>query len=187
MDLTNHFLIAMPSLQDSSFKRSVVYVCEHNDEGAMGVVVNVPIDISLTNMLEQLDLERSLPVTQAQRLDQPVFNGGPVSSDRGFVLHNHGGVFSSSIQVTPHLSVTTSKDILAILGSDDSPEKFLVALGYAGWDAGQLEQELVDNHWLTIEADPAILFDTPINERWQKAVAKLGINAANLSIDKGHA
>lgn len=188
MDLTNHFLIAMPSLQDASFKRSVVYLCEHNDEGAMGIVINLPIDISVDSMLEQLELDRDEDaITQPKRLSQPVLSGGPVSNDRGFVLHNHDGAFSSSIEVTPSLKLTTSKDILAILGTDTTPDNFLVALGYAGWDAGQLEKELVDNHWLTCEADPSIMFNTPINERWDKAIAKLGINAANLSADKGHA
>ncbi|MGF1715042.1 YqgE/AlgH family protein [Photobacterium chitinilyticum] len=189
MNLTNHFLVAMPSMQDPNFKGSVVYVCEHNDDGAMGIVINLPIDISVGNMLEQIEVERDLPVNNPASLEQPVFNGGPVSGDRGFVLHLHlqKGHFSSSINITEQVSVTTSKDILPLLGTMESPEKFLVALGYAGWTSGQLEQELAENTWLTTEADPDVVFNTPINERWDKAVAQLGISSAHLSIDTGHA
>ncbi|UTV28147.1 YqgE/AlgH family protein [Photobacterium atrarenae] len=189
MNLTNHFLVAMPSMQDPNFKGSVVYICEHNDEGAMGLVINLPIDISVGNMLDQIDVERDLPLKNPASLEQPVFNGGPVSGDRGFVLHLHqqDEDFSSSIDITEQLSVTTSKDILALLGTSKAPEKFLVALGYAGWNAGQLEQELAENTWLTTEADPEVVFNTPISERWGKAVAQLGINAAHLSTQAGHA
>ncbi|GAL08182.1 YqgE/AlgH family protein [Photobacterium aphoticum] len=187
MNLTNHFLVAMPSMQDPNFKGGVVYICEHNDEGAMGIVINLPIEISVGSMLDQIDIERDAPVTDPASLEQPVFNGGPVSADRGFVLHNLSGRFSSSIAITEEVSVTTSKDILALLGTDHAPEHFLVALGYAGWDAGQLEQELSENTWLTTEADPDVVFNTPVNERWTKAIAQLGINATHLSIEVGHA
>ncbi|WP_064601970.1 YqgE/AlgH family protein [Photobacterium sp. J15] len=191
MNLTNHFLVAMPSMQDPHFKGSVVYICEHNEDGAMGLVINLPIDISVGNMLEQIDIERDLPLENPTSLEQPVFNGGPVSGDRGFVLHmnlkpEHND-FSSSIDITEKLSITTSKDILALLGTSEAPEKFLVALGYAGWGAGQLEQEMAENTWLTMEADPDVVFNTPISERWDKAIARLGISSAHLSIDKGHA
>ena len=189
MNLTNHFLVAMPNMQDPNFKGSVIYVCEHNDEGAMGIVINLPIDISVGNMLEQIEIERDLPVNDQASLEQPVFNGGPVSVDRGFVLHlhQHDDHFDSSINITDKVAVTTSKDILPLLGTSEAPEKFLVALGYAGWSAGQLEQELAENTWLTTEADPDVVFNTPISERWDKAVAQLGISAAHLSTDKGHA
>lgn len=187
MNLTNHFLVAMPSMQDPHFKRGVVYVCEHNEEGAMGLVINQPIDISIGSMLEQIEVERQLPVKNPNSLEQRVLNGGPVSEDRGFVLHQPKGGFDSSININEEISVTTSQDILPLLGTCEAPEKFLIALGYAGWSAGQLEQELADNSWLTIEADPQLIFETPINERWDKAVAKLGINSANLSTEKGHA
>ncbi|MGF1726969.1 YqgE/AlgH family protein [Photobacterium nomapromontoriensis] len=187
MNLTNHFLVAMPSMQDPNFKGGVVYICEHNDEGAMGIVINLPIEISVGNMLEQIEIARDLPVNNPSSLEQPVFNGGPVSADRGFVLHNKSGCFSSSIDITDHVSVTTSKDILSLLGTSEAPEQFLVALGYAGWDAGQLELELAENTWLTTEANPDVVFNTPISERWNKAIAQLGINATHLSIEKGHA
>ncbi|MGF1687749.1 YqgE/AlgH family protein [Photobacterium japonica] len=187
MNLTNHFLVAMPSMQDPNFKGGVVYICEHNDEGAMGIVINLPIDISVGSMLDQIEIEREQPITNPDSLEQPVFNGGPVSADRGFVLHNQTGHFSSSITLTEQVAVTTSKDILSLLGTHEAPDHFLVALGYAGWDAGQLEQELTENTWLTTEADPDVVFSTPIHERWAKAIAQLGINATHLSIDKGHA
>lgn len=189
MNLTNHFLVAMPSMQDPNFKGSVVYVCEHNDEGAMGIVINLPIDISVASMLEQIEVERDLPINDPASLEQPVFNGGPVSGDRGFVLHlyQQDDHFDSSINITDQVAVTTSKDILPLLGTSEAPEKFLVALGYAGWSAGQLEQELAENTWLTTEANPDVVFNTPISERWDKAVAQLGISPAHLSTEKGHA
>ncbi|OEE65323.1 hypothetical protein A1OO_01415 [Enterovibrio norvegicus FF-33] len=187
MNFKNHFLVAMPSMLDDRFKHSVIYVCEHNEDGAMGLVINQPIDISVANMLEQIEVERESHVTHPVSLDQPVLFGGPVSEDRGFVLHKNRQEFGSSIQLSDALTVTTSKDILSILGTNDEPEQFIVALGYSGWDAGQLEQELAENSWLTIEADPTVIFDTPINERWEKALKQLGITALNLSSDIGHA
>ncbi|MCC4801076.1 YqgE/AlgH family protein [Enterovibrio norvegicus] len=187
MNLKNHFLVAMPSMADERFKQSVIYLCEHNDDGAMGLVINQAINISVANMLEQIEVERDLDLTHEVSLDQPVLFGGPVSEDRGFVLHKPNQVFGSSISLSDQLTVTTSKDILSILGTHDEPDQFIVALGYSGWDAGQLEQELTENSWLTIEADPKVIFDTPINERWEKALNQLGISGLNLSSDIGHA
>ncbi|STO42569.1 Uncharacterized ACR, COG1678 [Grimontia hollisae] len=174
-------------MADKRFQHSVVYMCEHNEDGAMGLVINQPINISIANMLEQIEVEREQDVTRPVSLNQPVLFGGPVSEDRGFVLHKNTKLFGSSIQLSEELTVTTSKDILSILGTNEEPEQFIVALGYAGWDAGQLEQELAENSWLTIEADPTVIFDTPINERWEKALKQLGIDALNLSADVGHA
>lgn len=174
-------------MADKRFQHSVVYMCEHNEDGAMGLVINQPINISIANMLEQIEVERDQDVTHPVSLNQPVLFGGPVSEDRGFVLHKNTKLFGSSIQLSEELTVTTSKDILSILGTNEEPEQFIVALGYAGWDAGQLEQELAENSWLTIEADPKVIFDTPINERWEKALKQLGIDALNLSADVGHA
>ncbi|KXF80136.1 YqgE/AlgH family protein [Enterovibrio coralii] len=187
MNLKNHFLVAMPSMADERFKHSVVYMCEHNDDGAMGLMINQPINISVASMLDQIELDREQDVTHPVSLDQPVLFGGPVSEDRGFVLHKNNKLFGSSIRLTENLTVTTSKDILSILGTNEEPDQFIVALGYAGWEAGQLEQELAENSWLTIEADPAVIFDTPINERWEKALKQMGISALNLSSDIGHA
>ena len=187
MNLTNHFLVAMPTMQDPNFQRSVIYVCEHNDEGAMGIIINQPIEISIADMLDQIDIERTLPLVDPLSLEYPVLNGGPVAEDRGFVLHTIQADYTSSIIITPQLAVTTSLDILDQLGTDKAPQQFIVALGYAGWDDGQLEQELANNNWLTIEADSNIIFSTPIDQRWQQALAKLGISPANLSSDIGHA
>lgn len=186
MNLTNHFLVAMPTMQDPSFKHSVIYLCEHNDEGAMGIIINQPIEISIADMLDEINIKRTLPLVDPLSIEYPVLNGGPVAEDRGFVLHRVQADYSSSIVITPQLAVTTSLDILSQLGTRLAPQQFIVALGYAGWDVGQLEQELADNNWLTIEADNNILFSTPIDQRWQQAIEKLGINPANLSSDIGH-
>lgn len=187
MNLTNHFLVAMPGMHDSTFNHGVIYICEHNDEGAMGIMINAPIDVTVGGMLKQVDIEPLYPREHHQSLDKPVLNGGPVSEDRGFVLHRPDAHFESSLNMTPEISVTTSKDILSVLGTNAEPSDYLVALGYAGWDAGQLEKELSDNSWLTIEADPELIFSTPVHEKWDKAIKKLGIEPAQLSSLSGHA
>ncbi|MEH0666789.1 YqgE/AlgH family protein [Vibrio scophthalmi] len=187
MNLTNHFLVAMPGMKDPYFKRSVIYVCEHNEEGAMGLMINAPIDITIGKMLERVDVQPVHPQLNTDSLEKPVLNGGPVSEDRGFILHRPKDTYESSIQMTSEISVTTSKDILSVLGTEAEPNRYLVALGYSGWEAGQLESELSENSWLTIEADPSVIFDTPIADRWQKAVQMLGIDVAQLSNDVGHA
>ncbi|NVD05610.1 YqgE/AlgH family protein [Vibrio sp. JPW-9-11-11] len=187
MNLTNHFLVAMPGMKDPYFQRSVIYVCEHNEEGAMGLMINAPIDITIGKMLEKVDVQSAHPKRLTESLDKPVLNGGPVSEDRGFILHQPKDEYESSIRMTDQISVTTSRDILGVLGTDAEPNHYLVALGYAGWEPGQLETELSENSWLTVEADPDVMFDTPINERWQKAVKMLGIDVAQLSSDIGHA
>jgi putative transcriptional regulator len=181
--LENHFLIAMPSLADSYFDKTVTYICEHNDEGAMGLIVNLPVNVTLNELLSQLDEDKEyLP-----ELTQRVLTGGPISPDRGFVLHSPQPGWSSSLALSNEVMITTSKDILMALGSKQEPENYMVTLGYAGWSPGQLEQEIKANSWLTIAADSEILFNTPIEQRWRKATEKLGINLANLSADVGHA
>ncbi len=187
MNLTNHFLVAMPGLKDPYFNHSVIYVCEHTEEGAMGLMINVPIDITVGKMLNQVDIQPVHPRLQPDSLNRPVYNGGPVAEDRGFILHKPKDHYESSVQMADDISVTTSKDILSVLGTEAEPSNYLVALGYSGWNAGQLEEELAENSWLTIEADSDIIFDTPIHERWQKAVSKLGIDVSQLSSQAGHA
>jgi putative transcriptional regulator len=172
----------MPSLSDPYFERSLVYLCEHSDEGAMGLVVNIPVDMSLDTMLTQLDL--SPPASSS--LKQPVLQGGPVHADRGFVLHSPLPGFTSSVAMGHELMVTTSKDILATLGTREAPAHWLVALGYAGWSAGQLEQELAHGTWLVIPPNPDLVFNTPIAQRWQQAAASIGVNAMHLSSEVGH-
>src|SRR5690554_2516421 len=182
--LQHHFLVAMPGLNDPFFHRSVTYVCEHNEDGAMGLVINQPIELSMADLLQQIDVQ---PTPNSKLARTPVFSGGPVATDRGFVLHSPQEGWRSSLLLGDEIMVTTSKDILESFGSERAPEKFLLALGYAGWEAGQLEEELAENSWLTIPADADIVFSTPVQERWQRATAKLGIDVWQLSSDAGHA
>lgn len=181
--LEHHFLIAMPSLKDPFFAGSVTYICEHNDDGAMGLVINIPVDMPLHELLHQLEM---CPEDRPE-LDQPVLQGGPVAADRGFVLHSPMAGFSSSQQLADDLMITTSRDVLEVLGTDKAPEKYLVALGYASWTPGQLEQELVENSWLTVPADSSLIFDIPIGQRWHQAIGRLGVDSRQLSSQVGHA
>lgn len=181
--LENQLLIAMPSLMDPFFYKTVTYICEHNDHGAMGLVINSPIDITLNELLEQINEQKPF----ADTLEQRVLSGGPVAQNKGFVLHSQQPGWSSSLQLSNELMITTSKDILMSLGTELAPKHYLVTLGYAGWEPGQLEQEISQNSWLTLPADNEILFLTPAEQRWQKATEKLGINLAHLSHDIGHA
>ena len=182
--LQNHFLIAMPTLDDPYFSRSLTYICEHNDEGAMGLVLNQPSTMNLKQLLEQTD--KTLTVSD-DKAEQIILAGGPVSQERGFVLHTEQPGWGSSLTLAPGIMVTTSRDILTAIGSNQGPDEALIALGYAGWTAGQLEQEMQENAWLTIEADEEILFNTPIHKKWQAAVNKLGFDVWQLAPGAGHA
>ncbi|WP_028117532.1 YqgE/AlgH family protein [Ferrimonas senticii] len=184
--LTDHLLIAMPSLQDPYFKRSVVYLCEHNDEGAMGLIINQVLDISLEKLLTTLELKEE-GFSLSRGSNNQVMLGGPVNNDRGFVLHSPIAGLPSSHLLTDQLMLTTSKDILLSLGTEQQPQHYLVALGYAGWSPGQLEQELAENSWLTVPANQQLLFEVPAQLRWQQALANLGVTAAQLSTEVGHA
>ena len=190
--LNNHLLIAMPGMQDPSFAHTLTYICQHSAEGAMGLVVNRSAHLQLADVLEQLGIS----IDDRRVLDRvQVFAGGPVQPDRGFVLHTplppreNSTPLDSTVQLTEALSLTTSRDVLPMLAdAEHGPSRALLALGYAGWGAGQLEQELRENAWLTIAVDDlAILFDHPAEERWQLAVGKLGIDPAHLSWQSGHA
>ena len=184
LSLENHFLIAMPSLAKSYFERTLIYVCEHNDEGSMGIVINQPVGMSLLELLKQVDIKTPIDEEKGKQI---VRAGGPVSEDRGFIIHSTQEGWDSSLQLTPSLMVTTSTDILSVLGNEKAPEKSIAALGYAGWTAGQLEDEIQQNSWLTVEADEELLFDTPIHLKWQTALNKLGIESWQLTDDFGHA
>ncbi|MEG3133448.1 YqgE/AlgH family protein [Rouxiella sp. T17] len=187
MNLQHHFLIAMPGLEEPMFKRSVVYVCEHNDEGAMGLVINKLVDdFTVKNVLDKLDIDPT-PRDPSINLDRPVFAGGPLADDRGFILHTPRQGFGSSIQISDQTMITTSKDVLETLGTPDQPKDVLVALGYAAWEQGQLEQELLNNSWLTIEASCDIIFRTPIADRWREAAKIMGIEISQLATHAGHA
>ena len=182
--LQNHLLIAMPSLDDPLFGRSVTYICEHNADGAMGIVINHPLSVDIANLLEQLEIEFD-GGSDAARMK--ICAGGPVQNDRGFVLHTPKAGFNSSMQLNQDLMITTSKDILEQLTTEAAPDKFILALGYAGWTAGQLEQEIADNAWLIIPADSGIIFDLTHAEKWQSATAKIGIKPWQLTNEAGHA
>jgi len=193
INLTNHFLIAMPNMADPYFSRTLTYVCEHNDQGALGIVVNRPIDMTLQALFERL----SLSMKDTARADAPIYFGGPVQTDRGFVLHEPAGDWQATLKVAAGtggtggtcgtIGLTTSKDILEAVGRGEGPAKMLVSLGYAGWSAGQIEHELSQNAWLTVEAKDAILFDLPPDERLPAAMDLLGLDYARLADQAGHA
>jgi putative transcriptional regulator len=183
INLTHHFLIAMPSMADPYFSKTLTYVCEHNDQGALGVVVNRPIDMTLQALFERL----SLTLKHKDLSDAPIYFGGPVQTDRGFVLHEPAGNWQSTLRVGDTVGLTTSKDILEAVGRGEGPQKLLVTLGYAGWSAGQLEHEIGQNAWLTVEAKDAILFDLPSEERLPAAMELLGVDYARLADSAGHA
>lgn len=181
--LKDHFLIAMPSLTQGIFAHSVTYLCEHNENGAMGLIINRPIGIALGEILEHLNIDGV-----RNHGEDPVMAGGPVQTERGFVLHRTSERhWESTMPITEEISLTTSRDVLDALAHNEGPASALVALGYAGWGAGQLERELAENAWLTIPADSAIIFNLPAEERFNAAVAKLGINIAQLAPGAGHA
>jgi len=180
--LVNHFLVAMPSLHDPNFQQSVVYVCEHNAGSALGIVINRPSRVVLGEIFKQL----SITVDDPALVQRPVFQGGPVQTDRGFVIHEPAGAWDSTLNLGG-LSVTTSRDVLAALARGTGPGKTFVALGYAGWGAGQLETELAANSWLSTPADQRIIFETPVAERWQAAARLIGVDIALLPGDAGHA
>ncbi len=181
--LSNHFLIAMPALEDPNFFHTVTYICEHNAEGALGLVVNRPLDMRLEEVFSHMKLKVTNPEANQIR----VHLGGPVQQDRGFVLHEPLGEWEATLKVTDRIGITSSADILAAIAEGRGPERRLVALGYAGWGAGQLEREMTENAWLSGPADPDILFDTPDEERWRAAASSLGVDLDLLSGDAGHA
>ncbi|MHB1512826.1 MAG: YqgE/AlgH family protein [Acidiferrobacter sp.] len=181
--LANQFLIAMPGLGDPNFFRTVTLVCEHSAEGAMGIIINRPVDLTLGDVFRQLDIESPEGLTTGR----VVYLGGPIQNNRGFVLHEPLGAFESTLAVSETLGVSTSRDILTAIAHDSGPEHFLLALGYAGWGPGQLEKEMADNAWLSVPASSEILFNTPVEARWSAAAHLLGVDMAQLCGDAGHA
>ena len=181
--LRDHFLLAMPSLTDAIFAHSITYLCEHNEQGAMGIVINHPLDLSVEEVLEHLDLSASGRLSEI-----PVMAGGPVHMDRGFVLHRHTErEWEATLQITDEISLTTSRDVLEAIADGEGPEDCLIALGYAGWTGGQLEAEISENSWLTLPADSGIIFDTPYHLRANAAAAQLGVDLNLISAEAGHA
>lgn len=181
--LKHHFLIAMPHMADPNFAQTVTYLVEHNEQGAMGLVINRPNGLNLADVLEQLRPDETPP---ALCQDLPIFAGGPVQTDRGFVLHPAGHSFQATLELG-ELALSTSQDALFAIADGNGPSRHLITLGYAGWEAGQLETELTDNAWLTCPADSHILFDTPFDQRLSAAAARLGINLSLLTAQAGHA
>jgi len=181
--LKHHFLIAMPSLAGSFFHQSVVYICEHDDQGAMGLIINRPTQVMLTELFDHLEIDNSASVLQTT----PVLFGGPVQKGQGMVIHNSEQPWKTSMQLSDTIYLSTSTDILEQIGSDSGPKKSLITLGYSGWDAGQLEQEIAENSWLTVSANEAILFDTPADQRWHAAAELLGFNIDLMPDITGHA
>ena len=188
INLTNQFLISMPGMADDRFAGSVVYLCEHNAQGALGLVINKPIDITLAHLFEKIDLNLVLPALG----EQPVYFGGPVQTERGFVLHEQeqgaeAARYSSTLEVPGGLAMTTSKDVLEAMARGDGPGRVLITLGYSGWGAGQLEDEIGRNGWLNVDARAEVIFDTPVAQRYDRALGLLGIDPRMLSADAGHA
>lgn len=205
INLTHHFLIAMPSLEDEAFAKSVVYVCEHSERGALGLVINKPSDLSMTGLFEKVEL----PLHRQDLMNAPVLQGGPVHTERGFVLHDamvldapeqeaqalsavsskdkaQESVYASTMTILGGLEMTTSKDVLEALSIGAGPKRVLISLGYSAWGEGQLESELAENSWLTVGADTAVIFDTPVEQRYERAMKLLGLEPWMLSNDVGH-
>jgi putative transcriptional regulator len=192
INLTHHFLIAMPGLEDETFSKSVVYMCEHNTKGAMGLIINKPGAISLRHLFDKVEL----PLRRDDLMQSQVLHGGPVQTERGFVLHDpmvldnkdkDEAVYASTLSVPGGLAMTTSRDVLEALSNGSGPRRVLVTLGYASWGEGQLESEIGENSWLTVEADPSIIFETPLEQRYERALSLLGLQPWMLSPDAGHA
>ena len=187
-NFTHHFLIAMPGLDDEPFVRSVVYMCEHSERGALGLVINKPSEISLKSLFDKVEL----PLRRDDLSLAPVYQGGPVQTERGFVLHESmmpgsEAVYASTMVIPGGLEMTTSKDVLEALSTGAGPRRVFVSLGYSAWGEGQLEAEISDNSWLTVAADPTVIFDTPVEQRYERALLLLGLQSWMLSSEAGHA
>jgi len=187
INLTHHFLIAMPGLQDEGFSKSVIYMCEHSERGALGLIINKPSDINVQGLFDKVEL----PLRRDDLTLTPVFQGGPVQTERGFVLHEsmmpgNESVYASTMSIPGGLEMTTSKDVLEALSTGAGPRKVFVSLGYSAWGEGQLESELLENSWLTVAADLDVIFDTPVEERYDKALKLLGLESWMISPVAGH-
>jgi len=181
--LANNLLVAMPSLADGHFAQSVTLVCEHSDKGALGIVLNKPLEMKLGDVLAQMKLDP----TDTKTSELPVLRGGPVHTDRGFVLHRPGGAWDSTHKISEQVQVTTSRDVLAAMARGEGPRDAFIALGYAGWEPGQLEQEILDNAWLSLPVNEQIIYEIPFEQRWQAAWQMLGVHSSRVSLVAGHA
>lgn len=181
--LENHFIIAMPNLLAPLFYQSVIYICEHNEEGAMGIMINRALDISMDEILKQMQFEVKNIETQFQQ----VLCGGPVQMERGFVIHQSGSLWEGSVELEDGICISSSKDILKAIAAGEGPDQSLVALGFAGWGAGQLEQELAENSWFMVPMDKNLMFEVPFEQRWEYAARSLGFDLKTISAEVGHA
>jgi len=181
--LANNLLVAMPSLADGHFAQSVTLVCEHSDKGALGIVLNKPLEMKLGDVLAQMKLDAS----DRKTTELPVLRGGPVHTDRGFVLHRPGGAWDSTHKISEQVQVTTSRDVLAAMARGEGPRDAFIALGYAGWEPGQLEQEILDNAWLSLPVSEQLIYEVPFEQRWQAAWQMLGVHSSRVSLVAGHA
>ena len=181
--LTNQFIIAMPGLMDENFNQAVTFICEHDDNGTFGIIINRESEISLDDVMQQM----KIPYHPDDADTEQVFTGGPVQANRGFVLHRPIGNWDSSLIVNDSIALTTSRDILEAIADNKGPDDNIITLGYAGWGPGQLEQEMADNTWLSCPAEEQIIFNTPVEERWQAAANLIGVDLQLMSNDAGHA
>ncbi len=181
--LINQLLIAMPGMADPNFSSTVTLICEHNDDGALGIIINRPLNLKLSGLFEQLAVDDADPDVASS----PVMAGGPVGTERGFVLHGKDHSFENTLSVSDDIQLTLSRDVIDAMAAGDGPDRSLVAIGYAGWEPGQLEEEMLANAWLNVDATPELVFDTPFDERWDSAARLLGIDIASISPDAGHA
>ena len=181
--LINQLLIAMPGMADTNFSSTVTLICEHNDDGALGIIINRPLNLKLSGLFEQLSVDDADPDVASS----PVMAGGPVGTERGFVLHGKDHSFENTLCVSDDIQLTLSRDVIDAMATGEGPEKSLVAVGYAGWEPGQLEEEMLANAWLNVDATPELVFDTPFEERWDSAARLLGVDISSISPDAGHA
>jgi len=181
--LTNQLLIAMPGMADPNFSTTVTLICEHNDDGALGIIINRPLNLKLSGLFEQLSVDD----TDTDLAASPVMAGGPVGTERGFVLHGKGHEFENTLAVSDDIHLTVSRDVIQSMASGDGPSKSLVAIGYAGWEPGQLEEEMLSNAWLNVDATAELVFETPFEERWDSAARLLGVDISSISPEAGHA
>ena len=181
--LINQLLIAMPGMADPNFSSTVTLICEHNDDGALGIIINRPLNLKLSGLFEQLSVDDADPDVASN----PVMAGGPVGTERGFVLHGKSHTFENTLSVSDDIQLTLSRDVIDAMATGEGPEKSLVAIGYAGWEPGQLEEEMLANAWLNVDATPELVFDTPFEDRWNSAARLLGVDISSISPDAGHA
>jgi putative transcriptional regulator len=180
--LSNQFIIAMPGLLDPNFHHTVTFLCQHTREGALGIVINRATEMKLGEIFKQMDIRVSSPLAA----EAPIYSGGPVQQDRGFVVHTQCGEWDMTMPISDDISLTTSRDVIEAIASGEGPEQYLIALGYAGWGEGQLEKEILSNSWLNTPYAKQILFDTPVSQRWNEAASQIGININQLTTPAGH-